>query len=50
MSMEFFVKGNDDNEALEMSWYFKVTLGNLQGDQSKKQLTKCPSFIVRLRD
>jgi hypothetical protein len=36
MLMEFSVKGNDDKESLEMSWYFKVTLGDLQGDQSKE--------------
>jgi hypothetical protein len=28
----------------------KTTLGDLQGDQSKVQLNKCPSFIVGLRE
>jgi hypothetical protein len=28
----------------------KTTLGDLQGDQSKVQLSKCPSFIVVLRE
>jgi hypothetical protein len=28
----------------------KTTLGDLQGDQSKVQLSKCPSFIVDLRE
>jgi hypothetical protein len=28
-----------------MSWYSKVTLGDLQGDKSKEQLCNCPSFI-----
>jgi hypothetical protein len=28
----------------------ETTLGDLQGDQSKVQLSKCPSFIVDLRE
>jgi hypothetical protein len=44
-------QGNKWQWDLQMlKWSFKTTLGDLQGDQSKVQLSKSPSFIVGQRD
>jgi hypothetical protein len=41
---------NNDDDIANVGERPKTTLGDLQRDQSEVQLSKCPSFIVDLRE